>query len=449
MKTECGIFGIVYKEKNRNTICKTISGLELLQHRGRESAGITYQYNDNLITYKDSGLVKKVFQDFDKKVETNICIGHVRYSTSGDKNMEKYIQPVVFDLNNKQLSLVFNGNIKNINRSKEKFGLSNISMDTEMIVEIIKKIDKPSIEEKLTEFIEHVNGVYCIVILDKDGLYVLRDSYGVRPLCIGQNKDGYCISSESCALQEFNFVREVKSGEILFIKDKIVPIYLKKENILSKCIFEHIYFMNKDSRLDFKKIEEIRYNVGKEIAREDIEFSKEDSLVTGCPQTGIPYGRGYSVVSGLEYAQFLRKKDNTGRTFILPENEMRIISCKKNLYIDGEIKGKNLILLDDSLVRGNTMTAIIQKLRESGAKSVHVRITSPPVKSPCYFGVDIPSYDELIASTNTVEQIRQIIGADTLKYTELDKIKKEIGESENSFCGACFNGNYNEKLLEW
>lgn len=455
MKTECGIFGIINKNSHKNVISQTINGLELLQHRGRESAGIAYYHNNNNINvHKDNGLVKDIFKTFSTTHEVNKCIGHVRYSTSGKimnevDNTLEHIQPCTSFTNDEEFALSYNGNIRNINRAVSKFNISNISIDTEMIIEIIKKIDKPTMKDKLIEFMKNVNGVYCLIIMTKDGLYCLRDSYGVRPLCIGQNTHGYCISSESCALQDYSFIRTIEPGEILFISDKIESIFCLKRDKPAKCIFEYIYFMNKNTQTNNKTIEQIRYNVGVRLGLSDIKFDKNNTLVTGCPQTGIAYGEGYAVAAELPYAQFLRKAENTGRTFILPENTERIISCKKNLYIDGDITGKNLILLDDSLVRGNTLTTVIEKLREHGAKSIHVRITSPPVRFPCYFGVDIPSSEELIASSHTIEQIRQKINADTLIYTDLDIIKNAIDDSSNSFCSACFDGQYKKELLDW
>jgi amidophosphoribosyltransferase len=454
MKTACGIFGIVSRINEDVIINKTINGLDLLQHRGRESGGIAY-FNPELTIYKKNGLVKQIFKNYTNNSLVNKCIGHVRYSTSGkimDKTDEtdEHIQPYKAETNGEEFAMVYNGNIKNINRAVQKFGVSSdISIDTKMIIEIIKKIDRPTLREKLIEFMKNVNGVYCLLIMTTNGIYCLRDSYGVRPLCIGQNETGYCISSESCALQDYKFLRTIEPGELIFVNDSVEHIFhLKRENT-AKCIFEHIYFMNKDSRNDSKTIEGTRYQVGFKLAMGDITFNKETTLVTGCPQTGIPYGKGYADYSGLEYAQFLKKKDNAGRTFILPENDARIVSCKKNLYISGDIAGRDLVLLDDSLVRGNTLTTVIKKLRENGAKSVHIRITSPPVRFPCYFGVDIPSQEELIASKYTVEQIREKIGADTLVYTDLDIIKEAINDNNNSFCSACFDGQYKKELLDW
>ena len=485
MKTECGIFGCIYPIKNTNTIAQTINGLDLLQHRGRESAGISYWKErksmgingDEIITIKNNGLVKDVFSDLLRNfshIKVNKCIGHVRYSTSGKVNDEEdlcmnHIQPILSETEGEKFALAYNGNMKNLEFIGKKYDISSSSaqIDTHMIIEIIKKINKSSLEEKLIEFMKNINGVFCLLVMTVNGIYALRDSYGVRPLCIGalgDDVEGYAISSESCALQDFEFIREIEPGEILYVgrkpiggktfhMKKVFQLKRKPENI-QKCIFEHIYFMNKETRTNNKSIADIRFQVGQKIAVEDIELlfhEKSDLsnfLVTGCPQTGIPYGKGYANKSGIQYSQFLQKTQNCGRTFILPENTSRIVSCKKNLFIRGDISGRDLILLDDSLVRGNTITTVIQKLREHGAKSVHIRITSPPVKHPCFFGVDIPTHEELIASSNTIEEIRQKIGADTLSYTSLDIIKECIG-SQSGFCSACFDGNYKEDLLDW
>lgn len=446
MRTECGVFAIINKNKNSQVVKNTIRGLNLLQHRGRESAGIAY-FQKELVINKKIGLVNDIFKDFEE-IETDRSIGHVRYSTSGNKELES-IQPYRFITLEEDFALVYNGNIKNINRAFEKFDIrEDIEIDTKMIIEIIKKIDKNTIEEKLIEFMNHVNGVYCIVIMDKSGIYAVRDSFGVRPLCLGRNKKGFCVSSESCALQTYDYVRDIKPGEILFLTgEKIHTIYHLSRETTQKCIFEYIYFMNKESLVENKKLEYIRYEVGKKIGYQDHLFDYENTLVCGCPQTGIAYGQAYAQTKTLRYKQFLKKEFIGDRTFILPQNDDRIISIKKNLFIDGDIKDKDLVILDDSLVRGNTMKNIITKLREHGARSIHVRITSPPVRFPCYFGVDIPTFDELLASKLTIEKIKDHIDADTLKFTELDIFYEVL--KNNNFCSACFDGQYKKELLDW
>ena len=446
MFTECGIFGVVNKQESKLVTNKVISGLKLLQHRGREAAGISY-WKEDVILYKKTGLVEDVFSDF-KHENTSKCIGHNRYSTSGSKEIES-IQPYKFETLDQSYALVYNGNIKNINRASEKFNIQNdIEIDTKMIIEIIKKIDKPSMKEKLINFINCVNGVYCIIILSKEGLYSIRDSFGVRPFCIGKNEHGYCFSSESCGLQDYDYLRNLEPGELVFCDGiKLKTFYHLARTRVKKCIFEYIYFMNKNSLVEDKKLDYIRYEVGQKIANGDQRFDPEQTLVCGCPQTGISYGQGYSNASNLKYQQFLKKKLINNRTFILPENKDRIISIQKNLVIDGVIENKDLIILDDSLVRGNTMKNIVQKLKDHGAKSVHIRITSPPVRFPCYFGVDMPTFEELIASKMTIEKIRQFIGATTLKYTKLDTFYDVL--KDNQFCSACFDGQYKKELLEW
>lgn len=446
MFTECGVFGIINKEKNKNIINNSVNGLKLLQHRGRESAGISYLDN-KIIIEKDNGLVEDIFQE-KKEIFTDKCIGHVRYSTSGKKDIYS-IQPYKFETINQEYALVYNGNIRNINRAFEKFNISkDIEVDTKMIIEIIQKIEKDTIEEKLISFINNVNGVYCIIIMDKKGLYIIRDSFGVRPLCFGKNKDGFCFSSESCALQNYDYVRDVKPGELIFCNGEYIKTlyHLSRENS-KKCIFEYIYFMNKESLVEDKKLDYIRYEVGKKISYNDTNLNEKNTIVCGCPQTGITYGQGYAQAKSLRYQQILKKELEANRTFILPNNDDRIISIKKNLYIDGDIKDKDIIILDDSLVRGNTMKNIIQKLRKNGAKNIHIRITSPPVRFPCYFGIDIPTFKELIASNMTIEKIRKYINADSLKFTDLDIFYQVL--KDNNFCSACFDGQYKKELLEW
>ena len=510
MITECGIFGTIYSKKNKNTIVDTINGLDLLQHRGRESAGLAYwkvpvsktslpnadnfintKKNNVLVTIKNKGFVKDVFSDFlrdslNYKFKINSCIGHVRYSTSGKKNNSQdlyssHIQPLLSETVGEKFALSYNGNIKNIDSICAKYDIPPTNIDTQMIIHIIQKINKSTLEEKLIQFMKDMNGVFCLLIMTEYGIYALRDSYGVRPLCYGalseegnngnnsnnindDEQKGYCITSESCALQHFEFIREIEPGEILYFGRKmfgnkmfhmkqIFQLKRKPQNI-QKCIFEYIYFMNEKSYTN-KSLYDIRFQIGEKIASDDIEllFNEKSDLsnflVVGCPLTGIPYGKGYSNKTGITYSQILQKKSNCGRTFILPENNSRLISCKKNLFISKDIVGKDLIILDDSLVRGNTIATVIQKLREHGAASIHIRITSPPVISPCYFGVDIPTKEELIAHSNSIEEIRCKIGADTLSYAPLDIIKHTIQGSQHGFCSACFDGNYKDELLDW
>ena len=456
MKTECGVFGSYYFKGNKETIPRTIQGLQLLQHRGRESAGISYFENDEIKIHKNSGLVSEVFKDSSKfqNVEAKSCIGHVRYSTSGKSkkgSIEYEITKEIQPFKAKDFSLVYNGNISNLPRAEQKFGIKDVKIDTEMIVKIIEKINKPTLKEKLIEFVKNVNGVYCLIILTKDGMYCLRDSYGVRPLSFCKSENGYFVSSESCAFDfMYDELHEIKSGEILyFSENSINRVYRYTHENAKICVFEYIYFMNRNTEINEKNIGKIRYETGKKLGiKEKNKFEKGNTIISGCPETGNEYGRGYAEGINLPYTQFLRKIKNSGRTFILPENSSRILACKKNLYVSGNIKNKNLILVDDSLVRGNTLKAVIETLRNCGAKSVHIRITSPPVKSPCYFGVDIPSKEELIASKLSVEEIRKFINADSLEYMDLDIIKDEIGGNKK-YCSACFDGEYCDDLINW
>jgi amidophosphoribosyltransferase len=469
MITECGVFAVVSRRPSAAVVKETIAGLELLQHRGREAAGVAYHTPGGEVRVaKREGLVKDVFgsggvlepgANPDPESQPSMCIGHVRYSTSGSKasgGSPEHIQPYSFQTLGENFALVYNGNIKNINGGVEKFRIErSITIDTTLIVEILKRIDKPTMGEKLAEFVQAVSGVYCLIVLGRRRLYAARDAFGVRPFCVAQNDRGFCLSSESCAIQDYAYLRNVEPGEVLSVdQGGITTLHRHAQPTQSKCIFEYIYFMNAQSHTsNSERLETVRYMVGAAIAAEDRklapaqEFDYNTTLVCGCPQTGIAYGTGYAQGSSLRYRQFLKKDQVQNRTFILPFNEDRIVSIQKNLYIDGDIRNKDLILLDDSLVRGNTMRNVIEKLKENGAKSVHVRITSPPVRFPCYFGVDIPSYEELIASRMTIEKIRESVGADTLRFTPLEVFYTVLGES--GFCSACFDGQYKKELLEW
>ena len=391
-----------------------------------------------------------------------------------------------------QFTLVHNGNIpynsddKNIVKSGINTNLYNcyldnnidIISDTHMIVKFIENFDfnryayiynkkqdwdiNPTLtnDEKwkiiFIEILKIFKKAYCLIILTNSNIYALRDKYGVRPLCIGYNEFGWCISSESTVFNnEYNFMRDVKPGEILKVnEDGINTMYFyenDRKNILNipikaHCLFEYIYFLKEDTFADNFHVSNLRYKFGVELANQDIENEQtiKNAIVVGSPSTGIPSGKGYADKMNLPYIQVLKKDNNVGRTFILENNKKRDNACKKKYYLDTKkIKNNKIIIVDDSLVRGTTITNLISIFRESGAKEVHIRIAAPPIKNPCYYGIDIPTKEELIANNNSVEEIQKIINANSLSYLSMNSIRKIMENHFGNMCTGCFDGHYN------
>ena len=396
-----------------------------------------------------------------------------------------------------QFTLVHNGNIpynsdnKNIIKSCLNTNLydcylngNNVDIisDTHMIVKFIENFDfnryayiynkkqdwdiNPTLtnDEKckiiFIEILKIFKKAYCLIILTNSYIYAIRDKYGVRPLCIGYNQFGCCISSESTVFNnEYNFMRDVKPGEILKVnEDGVNTMYIyenERKNMLNipikaHCLFEYIYFLKEDTFADNFHVSNLRYKFGVELANQDIENKKiiKNAIVVGSPSTGIPSGKGYADKMNLPYIQVLKKDNNVGRTFILENNKKRDNACKKKYYLDTKkIKNNKIIIVDDSLVRGTTITNLISIFRESGAKEVHIRIAAPPIKNPCYYGIDIPTKEELIANNNNVDDIEQIINANSLSYLSINSIRKIMEKYFGNMCTGCFDGYYNN--FDW
>ena len=464
----CGILGIL----NTNSFSSDdfLDKLKKIQHRGQEGYGYSYIDQNKISIYKKVG---KILKEDIKSFNTNIALGHTRYSTSGksktninyieNNKLISEIQPFLSTHLGKKFSLVHNGNIPNIEEIYRKLGctfkIDELNSDSEFIVKYIENSEKNLIET-LKIFMENVERAFSILILIDNKIYILRDRYGTRPLCIGFNESGWCISSESCVFNNYSFLRDVNPGEILVLdENNIKTLYNYKETkkIDYKkgiCLFEYIYFLNENSYADNYQVSQLRYKFGIKLAEQDLEtgfnkLSLENTIVVGSPSTGIPSGKGYADRMNYKYTQVLKKNVNIGRTFILENNKKREDSCRKKFYLDvDKIKDKNIILVDDSLVRGTTMRNLIKIFRESGIKSIHIRIAAPPIKYPCFYGIDIPSKNELIANNNDVEKICKIVDADSLSYINLDKIKDIMQQDFDNLCTGCFNNNYNQSL-EW
>ena len=454
-KTNCGVYGIYSITHTIENVYNCIDSLKQMQHRGQESCGISFINDRKIEIYKNVGLVKDVFNNY-QPIKTNRVTGHVRYSTSGTSKLStdsriNEAQPLLG--HNKKLgdfTLAHNGNIPNIT-------YDNDSITVLRFIESSEEMDWISIFKKILIKYERA---YCFIILTHDGLYALRDKYGVRPLSIGKLLDSYCIVSETCGLSKYELVRDILPGEIVSLTEKNNKKVLKSEYILenkveAKCLFEYIYFMKGSSIDNGMLINDVRYQFGLNLAKkEDLDLSiKDDFIVTGIPNTGTPYGLGYSKFLDIDYKQVIKKRLNSARTFILENNEKRNAACKNKYLYDADfIKDKKLILLDDSLVRGNTIKNIIIILRNLGAKEIHLRIGSPRVKNICYYGVDIPTKEELIANNYSLDGIRDNVNADSLKYLELEDIRKIYPDHYNNFCTGCFNNDYKHtesNNLEW
>ena len=452
IREECGVFGI-WSNSGKAAARKIYYGLTALQHRGQESAGIaicdTSKERGNIRLHKDMGLVGEVFGErVLSELEGNIGIGHVRYSTTGESSPGN-AQPIAFQYLKGSLALAHNGNIVNASELKEQLledgSVFNATTDSEVIATFIAKnrAHTGSIEEAVKMTIPHLKGGYALIIMSPRKLVAVRDSLGLKPLCIGKTEDGYAIASESCALDSINaeFIRDVLPGEILTVKDN--KIISDTEGCIDKsrhahCIFEYIYFARLDSKLDGVSIYSARINAGRALAR---SFKDKADIVAGVPESGITAAMGFSMESGIPYTNIFCKNSYIGRTFIKPDQSERESAVHMKLgVISQAVEGRSIVLIDDSIVRGTTIARLIDMLKQKGAKSVHVRICSPPFLHPCYYGTDVPDEGQLIAKKKTTEQIRDMIGADSLEYMKIEDLESMTGDL--ALCKACFDGNY-------
>lgn len=448
-REECGVFGVYAEGEDVARI--TYFALFSLQHRGQESSGIAVSdFNDIHLT-KGLGLVEQVFDEISlEMLSGNIAIGHNRYSTTGS-NEHRNASPIIQDSALGKFALAHNGNIVNTMELKkdleDSFGFETTT-DSEILAKLIAHDKGETFDKKIISAMKKVRGAYSITLLTKDALYVFRDPEGIRPLSIAKLNGGYAVASETCAFGTVGAkrLRDVEPGELIKIsKEGMTSSRLEKKTKKSSfCIFEYIYFARPDSIILGKSVYTVRENLGKELAR---EFPVKADLVMRVPDSGIPAAIGYSVESGLPYREGLIKNRYIGRTFINPDQRLREIGIKLKLNaLRSVITGKKIVLIDDSIVRGNTTKMIINLLREKGAREVHLRITCPPMKYPCFLGVDTATSKELIANNVSVEKIRKHINADSLGYLSLDNLVKATKLPKNDFCLACFNEDYPFKI---
>lgn len=448
---ECGVFGVY--DFDGNDVASTIYyGLFALQHRGQESCGIAVSDTEGpkgkVLSYKDMGLVNEVFNPEKlEKLNGNIGVGHVRYSTAGSSIREN-AQPLVLNYVKGTLGMAHNGNLLNAVELREELSYTGAifqtTIDSEVIAYLIarERLNVPTVEDAVLNAMKKIKGAYSLIVMSPRKLIGARDPFGFKPLCIGKRDNAYFLSSETCALDTVGaeFVRDVEPGEVVTItKDGIKSDKTLCQKNMARCIFEYIYFARPDSKIDGMGVYESRINAGKILAK---THPVEADLVVGVPESGNPAALGFAMESGIPYGNAFIKNNYVGRTFIKPKQAQRESSVKVKLNVLKEaVAGKRVVMIDDSIVRGTTSARIVNLLKAAGAKEVHVRISSPPFLHPCYFGTDIPSEDQLIASGHSVDEICKLIGADSLGYLEVDKLSEMICGG-TGFCDACFTGNY-------
>jgi amidophosphoribosyltransferase len=445
MHEECGIFGIFNKEDASKL---TYFALYALQHRGQESAGIAVSDGEKLLIYKDLGLVSEVFNEEKlKTLQGNCAIGHVRYSTTG-ANIWENSQPILKNYKGGTFSLAHNGNLVNQAELKVKLkekGIQNYSSsDSEIISNLIKMSPEKNIEKNIETVAAQLKGAFSLVIMTEDKLIGLKDPFGFHPLALGKMGDSYLFASETCAFNLIGaeFIREVEPGEMVVIdKEGIRSTKIISNNRRSLCIFEFVYFARPDSNIFGENIALSRQKMGRRLAR---EYPVPADIVVPVPDSGISAAIGYSAQSGIPYEEGLIKNRYIGRTFIQPEQLIRDFGVKIKLSpIKEIIKGKRVILIDDSIVRGTTSRKIVKLVRDAGAREIHVRISSPPIFFPCFYGIDTPNREYLRAANHSLEETREWIEADSLGYLSIDGLCSVFDKiPADNFCLACFNGKY-------
>lgn len=447
MHEECGVFG-VYSTETRDVAHTVYYGLYALQHRGQESSGIAVAYADKIRYFKGMGLVSEVFANgnLDTLPEGDIAIGHVRYSTTGASSLLN-AQPIVFTGKCGRMALAHNGNLTNTKQLREELirgdAVFQTSIDSEVMALLINKYSDGDIEKGVLEAGKRFKGSFSLVVMTSDKLIAVRDPYGIRPLVLGKSLDDVIVASETCAIDAVGgtVVRDIKSGEVLVVDSSGMHSYfLEQQKRTAACIFEYVYFARPDSIIDGCSVYEARKEAGKILAK---HYPIKADIVSGVPDSAVVAARGYSEVSGIPYVEALAKNRYVGRTFIQPDQSMRenSVSVKMNA-LRANIRGKKLIIIDDSIVRGTTSRKIVKMLREAGAKEVHMMICSPVVKHPCYLGIDMQSYSQLAGANKSVEEICEYIGADSLHYLTVDELKETCKAAKLDFCTGCFDAGY-------
>jgi len=457
-RDECGVVAI-YSHPEAETLAYL--GLHSLQHRGQESAGIVTSDGMSLHIHKAMGLVADIFTEKKlSRMRGTLAIGHTRYSTTGDSALLN-AQPIMVQSNKGMIALAHNGNLTNAGeiraRMEAQGSIFQTSSDTEVIVHLIAHSREHTLPEAIADALRRVEGAFSLVMISPDRIFAARDPRGFRPLAMGripalpgQQQDTIVFASETCAfdLVGATYEREVKPGELVIVGPEGISSSLYTPALpQSSCIFEHVYFSRPDSRVFGRPVQESREQLGRQLA---IEAPADADLIVPVPDSGVTAAMGYAAESGIPLRFGLIRNHYVGRTFIEPQQSVRDFGVKLKLNpVRSLLEGKRIVLIDDSIVRGTTSRKIVRMVRSAGAKEVHMRISCPPTISPCFYGVDTPRKKELIAANNTIEEIRQYIGADSLAYLSLEGMKKACHDGEKTtYCTACYTGHYPTKLLD-
>jgi amidophosphoribosyltransferase len=421
----------------------TFFGLFALQHRGQESAGMAVSDGSRILVYRELGLVSQVFDERTlSTLQGDLCIGHTRYSTTGSTTWEN-AQPAFKTHGARGLALGHNGNLVNTGDLATRAGArSRASTDSDVVATLLASHLDDGLEAAALEVLPTLSGAFSFVMMDEQTVYGARDPYGIRPLSIGRLGSGYCLASETCALDVVGatFVRDVEPGELVSIDDRGVRSHRFAASGSALCLFEFVYLSRPDSRMLGRSVHETRREMGRRLAG---EAPVEGDLVIPVPDTGHSAAQGFAEASGIPYGEGLIKNRYIGRTFIEPTPALRSRGVKLKLNpLPDAIRGKRLVVVDDSIVRGTTTRQIVQVLREAGASQIHLRIVSPPIRWPCFYGIDMSTREELIAAGTSVQGVRDFVGADSLAYLSLDSLVAATGAASGSFCRACFDGQY-------
>ena len=445
-REECGVFGVYGHPEAANL---TYLGLYALQHRGQEGAGIVSSDGVILRLKKGLGLVSDIFNE--EKIRNHLkgsaAIGHNRYSTTGASRLPENVQPLLINYALGQLAVAHNGNLTNYGAVKDELeaygSIFHTTIDSELIVHLIAHSNTSTLHARIIDALGRIQGAYSLLVMSENEMIGIRDPNGFRPLCLGILDDAYVLSSETCALDliEAQYIRDIEPGEMVVInKDGLRSYKPFPETRQSCCVFEYIYFSRPDSYVFGENVNYIRKMMGRRLA---VESPVDADIIVPVPDSGMPHAIGFSEQSGIPFDVALIRNHYVGRTFIEPQQSIRHFGVKIKLNpVRKLLEGKRVVLVDDSIVRGTTSRKLVKMVRKAGAKEVHMRISSPPTTHPCFYGIDTPTRQELIASSHTVDEIRRYLTADSLGYLSLEGLLDVIPDSLNKFCTACFNGNY-------
>ena len=443
---ECGVMGIFGVPQ---AAYLAYQGLYQLQHRGQESAGVATDFESQIYIHKNMGLVSEVFSGFDfKKLPGDIAIGHNRYSTTGSSLLSN-AQPLFMESRFGMLALAHNGNLVNAGSLRKTLqnegSIFQTSSDSEVMVHLLTKSKEKEFVEAMKQALSQVTGAFCITALVSGKLIAARDPMGFRPLCLGKLHEGWAIASETCAFDLIGaeYVREIEPGEILLISKEqgLVSHHLPKAKRQARCIFEFIYFSRPDSVIFDSNCDKVRRAMGRQLARE--ETMKGGDIVISVPDSSNTAALGYSEESGIRFELGLIRNHYVGRTFIKPNQDARALSVKlKYNPVKGVLRGKRIILVEDSIVRGTTLKELVKLIKACGSKEVHIRVASPPIISPCFFGIDLSTKKEIIASNKTIQEISDYVGADSLQYLSLKGMLDVAPGPSEHYCVGCFTEEY-------